>query len=299
MGPGGHGGKNVRGYVGDYKSGHVKYPAPDMFAQTLLGALCVRAVYGCDDVVVELVHIHDNGGHHKARRTINEWDLDLFARELADAMMMVDYWDGWIEKNGPHSVGAVEGPHCEYCPAYKSCPAKVALVRAIPAQLLAMGVRPDPESESGALVLTPGVISVRNVADIWMTLERITDIVNRAKEEACSIAAFEEVPLPDGRVLGRLITERRGINGKVGAEVLEKTYGRATRDEFVELSVTMAALRQAAVKHLKQGEKIETKAKTGAYDKLLAEVERAGGLELNVTDAVKPHVPKKKRLPAG
>lgn len=302
LGPGGHGGKNVRGYVGDYKSGHSKYPAPDLFAQTLLGALCVARLWKCDDVVVELIHIHDAGTHHAVRRTVTDWDLDVFEREIARAMEIVGDRQALLARISceldPHEVPTpVEGSWCEHCDAYKSCPAKVALVRAIPAELAGFGIRPDPES--GALTLTAGALTVRNASLAWMALERIEDVIARAKEEICGIGAFEEIPLPDGRVIGRLVTERRSIAGRIGAEVLEQRYGRATRDEFVELSVTMTALRQAAQKHIQKGEKLETRAKDGVYDKLLAEVERRGGVELKVTDAVRPHVPKKKRLPSG
>lgn len=297
-------GDTARGYVGDYKSGHVKYPAPDMFGQTLLGALCVRSVWGCDDVVVELIHIHDNGGHHTARRTVTDWELDTFERELRAAMERVTTADeeGWpnAHENEP---APVEGSHCDYCPAFKACPAKIALVRSIPEKLYALGVRPGtlPDKdgvEQHALVLTGGALTIRNAAEAWTVLELVQDVVNRAKEEICGIAAFEEIPLPDGRVIGRLITERRGLNGRIAAEVLEQRFGRAARDEYVDLSVTMSGLRQAAVKYKTEGQKIETKAKDGAYDKLLAEVDRLGGVEVSTTDAVKPHVPKKqKRLP--
>lgn len=295
-----------RGYVGDYKSGHVKYPAPDLFAQTLLGALCVRAVYGCDDVVVELIHIHDNGGHHKARRTLNEWDLDVFARELTSVMLAIEAEHDNI--SGPGDAWAEltprEGPHCDYCPAFKACPAKVGLVRSIPEKLLELGIRPGtlPDEdgvERNALVLTPGMLTVRNAAQAWMTLELIADVVNRAKDEVIGIAAFEEIPLPDGRVIGRVVNEKRSLDGRVAAEVLEARYGRATRDEFVEPHVTMAALRQAAVKNKMADEKIETKNKTGCYDKLLAAVEAKGGVQVATTDAIKPHIPKKKLLPSG
>ncbi len=297
-----------RGYVGDYKSGHVKYPAPDMFGQTLLGALCVRSVWGCDDVVVELIHIHDNGGHHTARRTVTDWELDTFERELHEAMSIVagaewEMRETGIDVEHLSEIKVSEGSHCDYCPAFKACPAKIALVRSIPEKLYALGVRPGtlPDKdgvEQHALVLTGGALTIRKAAEAWTVLELVQDVINRAKEEICSIAAFEEIPLPDGRVIGRLITERRGLNGRIAAEVLEQRFGRAARDEYVDLSVTMSGLRQAAVKYKAEGEKIETKQKTGAYDKLLAEVERLGGVEVIETNSVKPHVPKKqKRLP--
>jgi hypothetical protein len=303
-----------RGYLGDYKSGHVKYPAPDMYGQTLLGALCVRALYGCDDVVVELIHIHDNGGHHKARRTVNEWDLDVFARELAEAMraitdpVVVNGVEEWLEDGGesplPSAPAPREGPHCDYCPAFRACPAKMALVRQLPEKLYELGVRPGtlPDKngvEQHALVLTPGVLSVRNAAEAWMALEAIEAVVDRAKQEICSIGAFEEIPLPDGRVIGLLHTERRGVNGQLAAELLEKRYGREERDKRVEISVTLSAMYAACRAHIKEGEKMERKDKTGAYDKLIDELDRLGGIELSTTDAVKPHVPKKKRLPSG
>lgn len=287
----------ARGYVGDYKSGHSKYPAPDMFGQTLLAALCVARVYGCDDVVVELLHIHDNGGNHAVRRIVNEWDLSSFEDQLRDAAETIeDRLRCSVAIGRTLPVEEVptprEGPWCDHCPAFRSCPRKLALVRAIPEQLVQLGVRPDPES--GALTLTPGALTVRNAGAAWEAIERIEGVLARAKEEICSIGAFEEIPLSDGRVIGRIVTERRGLNGKVAAEMLRERYGAAAA-EFIEESVTLDALRRAVAKHRREGEKIETKAGTGVYDRALQEVERRGGLEVKVTDAVRPHVPKKKR----
>lgn len=278
-----------RGYVGDYKSGHTKYPAPDMFGQTLLAALCVARVYGCDDVVVELLHIHDNGGHHAARRTVNEWDLQAFEAELSASMLAI----AAPNAGGPDFVdhGPVEGSWCDHCPAFRSCPAKLALVRAIPTELMRLGATAGVEP--GTMTLTPGALTIRNAAAAWEAIERIEDVLARAKEEICSIGAFEPIPLSDGRVIGRLITERRGLNGKVAAELLRERLGPAAA-EYIEESVTLDALRKAVAKHRRPDEKIETKAGTGVYDKALQEVERRGGLELKVTDAVRPHVPKKR-----
>lgn len=288
----------TRGYVGDYKSGHTKYPAPDMFGQTLLAALCVSKVYGCDDVVVELLHIHDNGGHHTVRRTVNEWDLQAFEAELIEAMRRVSTADheGWPNPYEEQPV-PVEGLWCDHCPAFRSCPAKLALVRAIPEQLVQLGIRPAnwvPDADTGStLQLTPGALTIRNAAAAWEAIERIEDVLARAKEEICSIAAFEQIPLSDGRVIGRLVTERRGLNGKVAAELLRERLGPAAA-EYIEESVTLDALRKAVAKHRRPGEKIETKAGDGVYQIALAEVERRGGLEIRVTDAVRPHVPKKR-----
>lgn len=288
-------------YIGDYKSGHTRYPSPEQFGQLLIGACAARDAWGATAeanadgriAVLELIHIHDDGDHHRVRRNIDEWDLDAFAIQLRDAMLQVEYLDP-IDDRGL-AVPTSEGPWCDYCPAFKNCPAKVALVRSIPAELMAMGIRPN--AETGALELSPGMLSIRNAAAAWMTLERISDVVARAKEEICGIAAFEEIPLPDGRVIGRLITERRAIDGKIGGEVLEKRYGRAERDKRVEHKLSIAAIQAAVVANIKGGEKIQSKKGDGVLDLVLKEIERLGGIGLNTTDSVKPHVPKKGRKP--
>lgn len=285
----------ARGYVGDYKSGHVKYPAPDMFGQTLLGAACVRSVYGVEDCVLELIYIHSDGDHHKSRRIVDGWDLDAFEREFQASMEATVYWEA--EYAAGRAVAANEGSWCDYCPAYMACPAKVALVRSIPAELMTMGVAPNPETN--ALELRQGVISVRNAADVWMMLERISDVIGKAKQQVIGIASFEDVPLPDGRVIGRQVTEKRGLVAGIAAELLEKRYGRETRDAAVKISITLDAVHQAVVRNIRAGEKIQTAKGTGVLDLVLKEIDTRGGLEVKVTESIRPHVPKRKKLSEG
>lgn len=271
-----------RGYVGDYKTGHAKLPPPDRNGQLLLGALCARSVYRLSEVVVELIHIHSDGDHHTVRRTVDAWDLSVFAAELSAAMAAVER--GRIEYAAGRALAAHEGPHCEHCGAYKNCPAKVALVRSIPAELVRLE--------------TPGTITVRSAAEIWMALERITEVVSRAKEEICGMAAHEPIDLPDGRVIGMLHTERRKLDGRIAAEVLEERYGREAVEETIELTCSMEALQRAVVKRKGPKEKAETRDGTGVVDRVIQELYRRGGVKLTITDAVKPHVPRK-RLTSG
>jgi hypothetical protein len=283
----------VRGYVGDYKTGRSKLPPPERNGQLLLGALCVRATYGCDDVVVELLHLHPDGDHHRERHIVDMWDLDSFGHELADAMRKVEHWEA--EYAAGRSVGASEGPHCDHCPAFQYCPAKTALVRSIPRTLTAVGVSGELDGD-GRMVIAPGTITAANAAELWIALERIEDVVSRAMREMCGIAAvIGDIPLPDGRVLGRVITERRVLDGRIGAEVLEELYGRKVRDEAVELKLSLTAVQQAVARHLKPGEKMTTRDGGGRLDKVIGEIERRGGLAVNTTENIKPHVPRSRR----
>jgi hypothetical protein len=280
----------LRGYVGDYKTGHGRLPAPDRNGQLLLGALCARSAYDCEECVLELIHIHRDGDHHRVRRTVDSWELGAFAAELASAMESIPYWRAEHEAGRP--VGTFEGAHCDHCQAFNSCPAKTALIRAIPRELMAIGVAPELD-KSGKLVMQSGVITAANAAEIWVFLERLEDVVDRAKQEICGIAAVAgDIPLPDGRVIGRIQTERRVLDGRIGAEVIEERYGRQTRDEVVELKLSITAVQKAVTKHLKPGQKVT--GRDGVLDVVIAEIERRGGVGLNTTDSIKPHVPRKK-----
>jgi hypothetical protein len=284
------------GLVSDYKSGHSKYPAPDYFGQTLLGGLCARSVYKLEKVALELIHIHDDGTHHKVRRWVGEFELDAFEDEWGAAMELVDHWEA--EYAAGRGVNVNEGAHCEYCPAYNQCPAKTALVRQLPAELRGLGIQVG-QDEAGApvLLIERGKISIRSASEMWMAIERIEDVLSRAKQEIIGIAAFEPIPLPDGRVIGRLQTERRALDGRIVAEVLDARYGRQEREATVELECTMDSLRRCVVRNIKPHEKISTKKRDGVFDRVLEDIESKGGIGINSTDSIKPHVPK--RLKSG
>jgi len=278
-----------RGYVGDYKSGWSRYPAPDQFAQTLIAGLAVRAVYECDEVVLELLYIRSDGDHWRARRTVDGWDLDTFADQIERAMDAVEL--AAAEYAAGRGVDVNEGPHCDFCPAYKQCPAKIALVRALPAELAKVGITSiDGEWQIGPLTRP-------RLAAAWMVLERIDEVIRRAKAEICGVAAFEPIDLPDGRVIETVTTERESLDGKVAAAVLEQWYGREAVDEAATISMSKDALRTAVVARKKDGEVIASKKGTGILDRILAEIRRRDGIETTTSISVRPHVPK--RLKAG
>jgi hypothetical protein len=269
----------VLGYVGDYKTGWTKYPAPDRFGQTLLAALCVRHVYKCDRVVLELLYVRSDGDHYAARRTCDDWDLDIFADELAAAMDLVDH--AAAEYQAGRGLMLTEGPHCDHCPAYKQCPAKIALVRSIPAELAAI------EASSGAM-------SRERAAEIWLVCERIGEVLSRVKDEICMMAAHNPIELADGRVIGRLVTEREGLNGQIVADVLTSWYGREAADAVVELRATKKSLVEELARRKAEGEVMQSKKGTGLVDRVLEEIRKRGGIEISTSDSVKPHVPRKR-----
>lgn len=318
-----HGGAQ-RGYVGDYKGGHSVYPPPERFAQLLLGALAARAVYGCDEVVVELIRIHDDGTHHRVRAVLDAWDLDAFAAEWRAVMESLPVLEA-AEQAG-RALPLHEGAHCDYCGAYKNCAAKVALVKAVPAELIQLGVQTravpalhplDREelalalaalpakakgrdaierilaSERSQLEVSPGAITASNAAAVYEACERLDDIIGKLKTEVCQLGWVHPIPLSDGRVIEPHITERRAIHGKIAAAVLEKRYGREAALSVIDIETSIAAIRRLVVMKKAPDEKIQTRNKSGVLDSVIAEIDRAGGLVTNSAEVCKPHQPRK------
>ncbi len=289
-----------RAYVGDYKTGHTTYPRPGVFAQTLLGALCATLMMGCEDAVVELIYIDDDGDSYPSRDVVDEWDLQGFAREIADTMEALPELDMTFVDHGGDALVKHEGGHCDHCPAFKGCSAKVALVRAVPAELVRLGVS---KADDGELEISPTAITVRNAAQVWEACERIESICKRMRKEVSGIAWNEPVTLSDGRVIERYTHSRRAVTGRIAALVLERHYGRDKAMEAIEVKVSIDAIRQLVVESIdpaaKPKPKIETKSGDGLLDVVLAEIQSLGGLTVTTGEECKPHQPRKKPLGSG
>jgi hypothetical protein len=289
------GSTHFSGFVADYKSGHTKYPPPDMFGQTLLGALAVAQRERVGRVVVQLIHIHDDGDRHKVTRDVNEWDLGQFAEEGKAAIDLAYHYEAELEAG--RGVKVNEGSHCQYCPAYKNCPAKVALVRSIPAEMTALGVNVVQQDGTIAkLDLRRSEITVARAAMQWMAVERLETVLKAIKTEICGLASFEEIPLPDGRVIGRCQTAKRELDGKIAGDVIEKRYGRAARAEVVLEKVSLERVSHAVIKRLEKGEKAQTRKGDGVVDQVMAEIDRLGGVGMRTTEEIKPYTPRRKKL---
>lgn len=288
-----HGNPIHRGFVGEYKTGHTKYPRPGEYGQTLIGALSVRSVLGCDDVTVELTYIDEYGETYPVRDTVDSWSLAVFEEEIRQAMAALPDLAATYARGV--EIPKREGPHCDYCPAFKNCSAKVALVRAVPAELVALTITPDRINADGALDYAPGFVTVRNAAMVYEACERIEEVCRRMRSEVCGLAWSEPVELSDGRVIERYEHRARKVDGKVVAKVLEEKYGREAALEAITIDSSLDAIKRVASAHKQKGEKLETKKGDGVVDKLLAELERRDGLKTNVTEQCKPHMPKTKK----
>lgn len=270
------------GLVVDYKTGRSRYPAPDKFGQLLLAGVGVRALFGFASVVADLIYIDTDedgdGNHWRVRRTLDEWDLDIFADELARAWREADEAEALIARGGTPNVR--EGAHCDYCPATKSCPAKVGLVSNFPTEIATIEQRGGP-------------MTVERAAEIWIQVERFASMLDMLKTELQTFADVQPFDLPDGRRVERVSSSRRGLDAKVTLAVLADRFGAETAYKTAKLTFSIDALRTLCAAKRQKGEKVETSKGTGTLDKLLDEIDNHGGLQSKISTYVKAHIPKK------
>lgn len=279
-----------RGYVGDYKVGHTRYPRPAEYGQTLLGALGIMRLYDLDEVVVELIYIDEDGEHYAVRDRMDRWDVDTFERELVQRLELLDTF---VEDyRAGRGLPLNQGSHCDHCLSYKHCDAKTALVRAMPAELLRLGVRQNDKLE---LELTPGAITASNAAVMYQAAEAIEAIAKRMKGEVCELGWHAPIELHDGRVIEPRESRRRVVDGRIAATVLQELWGPEEVAKRVTIKCSIEALKDAAVAHKGPKEKIETQKKDGALDKLMARIERLGGVGESVSKDCKPYTPRKRK----
>jgi hypothetical protein len=103
----------------------------------------------------------------------------------------------------------VEGKHCRYCPAFAFCPAKVAGVRAVVAD-----VNPPPN-----------VITSELAVEAWSRLELAEKTLVRYRAILEDYLRRNPVPLPDGEVLGEKVTMREAIVPDRARKALSKHFG--------------------------------------------------------------------------
>lgn len=269
-----------RGVVGDYKSGRTKYPAPDKYGQTLLAGLAASKCYGYDECFLDLVYIDEDGENYRARRKVDAWDLEAFADEFERAMGLVEVYEAEVEAG--RDVNVTEGPHCDYCPAWKSCRAKIALVRNLPTELATIAPR------------GPGTIQRTQAAAAWIKVEQLREALNMIADEIIAMAGAEDIELPDGRVIGHVLTKRDAVDGQVAAAVLEQWYGADTAKKAITIKVSKDAIKDAVRDNLKPGEKIATKKGDGVFDRIISELRRRNGIAVNTTDNIRPFMPKRR-----
>lgn len=264
--------------VEDYKTGRTRYGNPERFAQLLAAALAACWVHGKDTAHVGLIYVDKHGEVWPVRGVVDMWDLETFAAELEIAMGAVGEARALTSRGGTPDV--TPGDHCEYCPAFRACPDKIALVKHLPEHI-------------GA-VEQPGYLAPSRLADTWKRIAQIRDIVNRIEEEVRACSMREPIDLGGGWELGPKEITRESFDGRIARDVIAGMLGPEVADAAVTLEVTKSAIEKEATRYRNDkggkdadGKRIVLASKSGdgLLDRVYAEIRRREGAKTTTTHA--------------
>lgn len=170
-----------------------------------------------------------------------------------------------------HARGEVldvrEGDHCDYCPAWQSCPAKVGAIATV-ASLAGLAA---PQ------VVIP--VTAENAGAVWLAIDAMEAVLRTAREKVKELAKAGPVALPDGRELWCEESERETVaDVDKAVAVVAEVYGPEAALEVVETkrTVTKASLEKAAKK------RAEGRTGTKAAMALVEKVRAAGACKKSV-----------------
>lgn len=243
-------------YVLDWKTGHAELGPPREHPQLLAGALAMAKLHDRHHARVAFGYVRQNGEIH-----VTEWaeldifDLEDFGETLRDLQMRSASVAATIAQGKTPDV--TMGGHCDYCPAFHSCPGQTSLVRSIPGLA---------KNDSGSL--TRG-----QMGEAWVKIRSARKLLSQMERTIRAEAAREPIPLPNGKTLGPVMVEgNEKLDGRVAHSVIaDVTEDFAVADAAVDMKVTKASIDRALKVHCQPGELASVRRK------VLKQIREAGG----------------------
>src|SRR5579871_6671942 len=193
--------------VKDWKSGHGDVTHAKENPQVkFFGVVLGKSKPNVSKVRSAIVRLHDDGRvEHESRATYTALELDTFADTMGEAVEAVAKARRHLQVH--KTVDVVEGPWCRYCPAFASCPAKQALVRAMVPELDAIGNR-------------IAEMTVDEAGKAWATYKRIKRIFETVERALKDRALLEPIPLPSGKWARPVEFERTSFDAAAAVALL-------------------------------------------------------------------------------
>lgn len=220
----------LRVTVVDYKL-HTDVGSPDENEQLLGYALAAARLTGATEVTVVVAYIEaDEHGFVRLMRPlvvreVDAIDLDAFASKLRRIVEAV-------RVQRARAVPDVsESKQCRHCPALVHCPAKRAL-------LVRITSGQERDELEAMIPLTPQTVAV--AYERWKQADHL---LKRIRAAIFAFAGEVDVPLGDGRVLGRRTKlGNTTLDGDTVYEVVREKYGQEVADKAVTRDSTQSRL---------------------------------------------------------
>lgn len=256
-------------YVGDYKTGHLP-PPPDSMQLRTYGLMAARA-YGCSQAVCEIIQVRDDGTVWRQRAEMDAFELSIHEQQIRDVVARVEKARANHAEGKPLSVSV--GAHCRYCPAYRDCPATLALARQVAAG-------PDELAAQVRALLTP-----ETAAAAYERIAAVKKLVKVLDAELKDWAERHPIPTPAGKTYGPRPWSTRKVDPNLALPVLVETLGAEVADRVLprtaSVSAVEAACKEAAVA---RGEKAAP-----FIRQVMAQLEAAGAVTTETTEQIREH----------
>jgi hypothetical protein len=213
--------------VVDFKTGHRFLGPAKSSRQLRFLALAGARLTGIDAARVAYFFLRDDGTYGASWATFDVLDLAEIGAEMAGLAER-------LRNARPDDVH--EGSHCDFCPAFNSCPAKMT-------HALAIGTG-TANAELASIEARLEELSDERLGEAYARLEAFYAVADRVKETIRKRAAMREVPLSDGRVLGTVQWPYTVANARVAHEVITERHGAQVADEVVPRSTTLTAVKK-------------------------------------------------------
>lgn len=281
------------GLAEDWKTGRTRFGSPERYEQTVAAALAIHLVHGVERVQVGLLYVDTKGEIYPVRGQVDGWDLAAFADELEAAMDAVGEAIRVVDAGGVPDVRP--GEHCEYCPAFKACPAKTALIRSLPGAVLPDDQRLEAVRRWTLERIGVGYMAPDRLGQTWAMLQDLRKILGELESEIRGYAmSGVEIPLPNGWKISITETTRETFDGAIARAVVEGILspylGAGCGDRVVELETTKSKIEDAAraanersMATSRTRLKLTTKDGDGIVDRIYAEIRSRGGAEVKTT----------------
>lgn len=221
--------------VGDWKTGAQDVAPCSENEQMLFHARVRSALTGAHVVEGRICYIRESGYVHVDRHEFTPFELDVFADELestyASAVDAVRrYADGEVLAVHP-------GDHCRYCPAITSCPAHVALARAMLPEL--------QDIEARIQEMTP----VQR-GSAWLKMKSCERVLTAVKNGLKETALEQAFPTVDGKEIREMSYPKETFSQDRAVALL--TAKGATQEEIQGCYVesTVSQIREMKVRTL-------------------------------------------------
>lgn len=252
----------------DYKTGRTPVPTPSWQLRVFAAAAAV------DAATVAHAFIREDGSVWIERAELDVFDLEDIRATLQALPARIAEARALVAAGTPPPVA--EGDHCRYCPARRSCPAKVGLLVKV--------VREPLDLRDQITVLTD-----ENAAEAVRVWDRARKTVADFGALVHAVARERPIDMGDGTWFGTVEKSRESIDGAIAQKTLTEAHGekiaalgiqadpRATKKSLGEAARALVAEAKG------RGEKATLKDTTA---ELLAAIRAADGIETKTSTRI-------------